>query len=200
MINPFAREADRLRVIIESLAYTDPGMPMSEAAPTIFAIEKRTVELEDAALDSKAIRMKTDPETLGKFIDIQPDIQAEGPHRTILAIKMLRQRVVDLDGKPLGLLEAKVAIQEWVKRAAYTPASPMTYVSPPAEEVADWIDTQEDIVELLDDHLLGKSSITKPRILAIKEARIRWPGAATLGLREAKEGVDEWLATRRPPV
>lgn len=106
------READRIRVIIETLAYAHPDMPLKEAAPAIFEIEKRTAELESphvaGADDFTTARgvarwiNKADNKDIQDMI-VSPGVSAGKIH----AIKEVRARTA------LGLREAKEGVEAW---------------------------------------------------------------------------------------
>lgn len=113
-------EAQRLRVIIESLAYTSPAMTMDEAASVIFEIEKRTALLEGPkeAARIPATKLKDDrPETVAAFIDCVPAIyQFICDGKKIDAIKETRARIVSSAHGGTGLLglkEAKEGVEYW---------------------------------------------------------------------------------------
>ena len=112
-------EAQRLRVIIESLAYTSPAMTMDEAASVIFEIEKRTAALEAPATPAppRGTKLKDNsPETVAAFINCVPAIYElilDG--QLIPALKETRARVADADRPfhPLGLRDSKYAVEYW---------------------------------------------------------------------------------------
>lgn len=87
------------------------------------------------------------------------------------------------------LVEAISLLPQIEEKVARISTIPLEYVgSVPASAVADWIDGpgQEDVIEFIRDH---------KRINAIKECRSRYPypvAGKLLGLKEAKEGVEEW--------
>jgi ribosomal protein L7/L12 len=123
-------EAERLRVIIQTLAYAEPDMKLSEAVPAIWEIEKQTAKLE---LEQRgALSMNPDgtytladnnPVTIAAWIDTQPDIIALMPHKKINAIKEVRGRLLDPermhtsspagDKWHVGLKDAKDAVEAW---------------------------------------------------------------------------------------
>jgi ribosomal protein L7/L12 len=177
------REAERLRIVLQTFAHAQPGMTLDEAVPAIFKAEKRAAELEavNAPVRTMSISLPdTKPETLAKFIDLQPDIQALVPHKKINAIKELRARTY------VGLKEAKEGIEHWQDTRsaaiAYPPA--VASIADDEETIAKWIDGRPDIQDLI--------VISSTRISGIKDVRSFYP----TGLREAKNGVDHWLRTR----
>lgn len=184
------REAERLRIIVETLAFTNPGMTMDEAKEIIPKIEKATAKLEAPEKPNGFIHLPdTSPETAAKFIDLQPDIQGYLPHKKIWAIKELRGRT------GLGLREAKEAVEHWDSTRNSFPTTPApatpAYASgtaPSKELIADWIDSQAPVQALL----------PHKKIQAIKEVRMSCPYPC--GLKEAKEGVEHWLDTRPMPL
>lgn len=115
-VHPAEREAERLRVIIETLAATSPDMTMFVAAPTIFEIEQKTMAHEKVQWDKQLAAMRpapsctlpdSSPQTAAKFVDLCQEIKDFMPLRKIDAIKELRART------GLGLREAKEGIQYW---------------------------------------------------------------------------------------
>lgn len=207
------REAERLRIIIEALAFTNPEMNMGEAADVIFKIEKQSHEHESRENPFSGIELRdNNPETLACFIDLVPEIQAYLPHRKINAIKELRLRVSDstVPGAGIGLVHAKDGVEHWVATRTPTvglpaPMAPhpsmgtgVSSSSAPASsrpaDVADWIDGSSVVLTTITDCLAGK--IKYGKIQAIKDVRAE----GSLGLKEAKEGVEEWLRTRHPGV
>jgi ribosomal protein L7/L12 len=205
-VHPAEREAERLRVIIETLATTSPDMTMFTAAPTIFEIEKKTAELErvqvQETLDTPghytgAIFHLPDnsPETAARFVAICPPITDFLPHKKINAIKELRART------GLGLKEAKDGIEHFERYGTAAGPAPATASSsgafggktPTAGLVADWIATlhvTHPIIRHIEDVMHGSGS--SPKIKAIKEVRADCPMYP--GLKEAKEGVEEFLS------
>lgn len=187
-----AREAERLRIIVETLAYTNPGMTMDEAKTVIPEIEKRTAKLEAPERPNGFITLPdSEPETIAKFIDLQPDIQDHIPTRKINAIKETRARTF------LGLKETKEGVEHW-DRTRNAAAAWAGSSSPLNETVAKWIDGQSAI----QDHILEAPGMDRlgrkhSRITGIKDVRLGCSAAS--GLKEAKDGVDHWLRTRRLP-
>lgn len=127
-------EAERLRVIIQTLAYAEPDMKLSEAVPAIWEIEKETAKLESE--QRAALSMNSDgtftlednhPETIAAWIDTQPDIiDLITGSKKINAIKETRGRLIDPrrvssthpsgERFHVGLKEAKEGV-EWWERA-----------------------------------------------------------------------------------
>ena len=111
------READRIRVIIETLAYAHPDLPLKEAVPMIHEIEARTAKLESphvAAADDFTTAVG-----IARWIEkpANEDIRtlASGGSVTgilgsgkIAAIKAVRART------SVGLKEAKEGVEAWV--------------------------------------------------------------------------------------
>lgn len=205
--HPAEREAERLRVIIETLAATSPDMTMFTAAPTIFEIEKKTAELERVqvheTLDTPghytgAIFHLPDnsPETAAKFVAICPPITDFLPHKKINAIKELRART------GLGLKEAKDGIEHWEKYGAgpasgpTPPASSSAATPPPTTaNIVRWIDSLSPTHPVrvhLSDMMRG---MAHSKIKAIKEVRAACPYLP--GLKEAKIGVEGWERKER---
>lgn len=198
MISAYAREAERLRVIIETLAHTNPAMTMDEAAPTIFAIEKRTAELEAPKLATEVkypVLKDTTPQTGALFIELLPDVQKHvKAGKLIDAIKEFRTTT------GWGLKDSKDAVELWKSGkhlsagGAHKPASSKVtstgvtiYAAPCATtlegDIASWFDRQPELQDMIDD---GK------KINAIKEVRAHCPSMP--GLKEAKDGVEFWIA------
>lgn len=101
------READRLRVIVQTLAFAHPDMRLEEAAPLIFQIEEKTAVLESphvAAADDFST-----PRGVALWIDkkANADIQVLIPALKINAIKEVRGRT------GIGLKEAKEGVEAW---------------------------------------------------------------------------------------
>lgn len=199
-VHPAEREAERLRVIIETLAHAKPDMTIYEAAPKIFEIEKKTAELEKVQVlpapagpgyyDGSVFYLPdSEPQTLAKFVEICPPIQAFLPHKKINAIKELRART------GVGLKEAKDGIEYFEAHGSVVvPAPPTPPVGsssgrsfPTPLSVADWIETDPTAIHIR--HILTTRATTHYKILAIKETR----ASTLLGLKEAKEGVEEWV-------
>lgn len=201
-IHPAEREAERLRTIIETLAATCPEMTMFAAAPVIFEIEGKTAQKEKVQWEKDVLAMRpkptatlpdTSPETAARFVDLCQEVKDHMPHKKINAIKELRART------GLGLKEAKDGIEYWER---YYPL-PVAPAPPPASSsraptpvaIADWIDTLgpgHSVQPHLADMLSGT---THAKIKAIKEVRFTCP--MTPGLKEAKEGVEEWERRKR---
>lgn len=106
------READRIRVIVQTLAFAHPGMTLKEAAPLIFEIEKRTAELESPHTPGDDL---TNAVGVARWInkpvnkDIQDMIISPGMSAgKIHGIKEVRART------GLGLREAKEGVEAWV--------------------------------------------------------------------------------------
>lgn len=193
--HPAEREAERLRVIIQTLAETSPEMTMFTAAPTIFEIERKTAELERVQFDQRLAAMRTppactlpdtSPEMAAKFVDLCQEIQDLIPHKRIDAIKELRART------GLGLKEAKDGIEYWERHA--TSPAPASSSKPPstaaslARTWADWI--EYDPGGLTTRVILTAKSVSVYKIRAITQLRV---DSGVLGLTEAKEAVEEWL-------
>lgn len=121
-------EADRLRVILETLAYADPNIKLADALPTIWEIEKQTAKLESVstvpvvhASSVKGTSILTDqkPRTISEWVATQQDIIDLIPGHKIQAIKEVRVRcVVRTRGVPVsysgvGLKEAKEGVEYW---------------------------------------------------------------------------------------
>lgn len=121
------REAERLRIILETFRYAHPAMTLEEAVPMIWEAEKRTAELESkqsAALsgntDGTWTLANNEPETIASWIDTQPDIQdfIAGSQK-INAIRETRTRLKDPvagRGTHVGLKDAKYGVEEWERR------------------------------------------------------------------------------------
>lgn len=193
-IHPAEREAERLRVIIETLAATSPDMTMFVAAPTIFEIEKKTADMEKVQWEKDVLAARprpvatlpdTSPETAARFVDLCQEIKDELPHKKINAIKELRART------GLGLKEAKEGIEYWEKHhSTTTPASSSsTALSGHSARIwADWIEHSTGATAIRRD-LRAKAS-PYYKIQAIKDVRA---ASSTLNLKEAKEAVEEWF-------
>lgn len=125
MIRKMRTEAERLRVIIETLGYAQPELKLSEALPMIWEIEKKTAKLE---LEQRAaLSVNTDgtytlednkPDTIAAWIDTQPDIiDLITGSKKINAIKEVRTRLMDphrvATGMHLGLKESKEGVEAW---------------------------------------------------------------------------------------
>lgn len=131
MIRKMRTEAERLRVIIETLGYAQPELKLSEALPMIWEIEKKTAKLEleqRAALSVNADGTYTlednKPDTIAAWIDTQPDIiDLITGSKKINAIKEVRDRLLDPErlhithesGRAwhVGLKDAKDAVEAW---------------------------------------------------------------------------------------
>ena len=96
--------AERFKVILESVAFVNPDMPLHEALPMILAIEAKTVELDggsEAVLRAQAftgsggfIVESTDVHTVAAFCAVSPDIIAHlDGAKKINAIKEVRARL-----------------------------------------------------------------------------------------------------------
>lgn len=194
-MHPANREADRLRVIIESLAFTDPDMPMSQAAETIFKIEQRTMQLESAQLPMRGFELPDSlPETIAKFIDIQPDIQALIPLKKINAIKEVRARCLDphSGSHGIGLREAKEGVEHYAATRPHAPVPPTAVpwtrgATPSPATVAAAISANVMLVDY--GHGVGKKVHGYNKINWIKDVR----GELRIGLKEAKDGCEYWL-------
>ena len=193
-VHPAEREAERLRVIIQTLADTSPDMTIFAAAPTIFEIERKTAELERVQFDKNLASMRpvptatlpdSSPQTAAKFVDLCQEIKDHMPHKKINAIKELRSRT------GLGLKEAKDGIEWWEKYGAGGPPPTVSSSGTPRfafpRDCADWIEKDSAAIHIR--HILVSKASTSYKILAIKETR----AATLLGLKEAKEGVEEWI-------
>lgn len=201
MDTPGAREAMRLRIIMESFLAVNPNMTLTEAIPAIFATEVKTAQLESIAeapaTASAAFNLPDQSrETISKWIDLTPDVQdLITGGKKINAIKEVRTRC-NFRGSYVGLREAKDGVEYWA-RGIGMGMSPSTYSSPTtyaaastrtmSSSIALWIEQpgQEDIM----DYGIGSK-----RIQAIKEIRSRFPGGA--GLKEAKDGFEAWEKKR----
>lgn len=198
----YEREATRLRVIIEALAFVEPDMPLSKAAPLLFEIEAETFHRESLQLRSNGIELPdTQPETVARLIDLQPSIQdLITGGKKINGIKEVRT----LTG--LGLKESKEGVEHWHKtrplpatRSSPAPSS-SSFASrrsaPPASslpaDVAVWIIGEPSILSMIQDGIDGK--ISSGKIHVIKEIR----AVGALGLKESKEGLEEYMRTYRP--
>lgn len=190
------REAERLRTVIVTLAETMPDMPMSMAQDVIFKSEQRAAELDKIAMPTPAYvpLPDTSPKTGAKFMDGIPHIyQHVLDGKKINAIKEFRT----LTG--WGLREAKEAVEEWERNRAGITSPPMSSSATTgtwtASQIADWIDGQPKIITMITSTpgtMTG--SFTSGKIHAIKEVRATCPSHP--GLKEAKEGVEEWQRTR----
>jgi ribosomal protein L7/L12 len=198
-VHPAEREAERLRVIIETLAATSPDMTMFTAAPTIFEIERKTAELERVQVERDVERAGSykgaifhlpdnSPVTAARFVAICPPITDFLPHKKTNAIKELRART------GLGLKEAKDGIEHWEKYGtAPAPSAPASSSGGTATRhtVADWIDSLS-VTHIVHGHLTDLiDGRPHAKINAIKEIRSMCPSYPNL--KDAKEGVDEWL-------
>lgn len=193
MYEAAAREAERLRIIVQTFAYAHPSMTMDEAVPLILEAEKKTAELEAPKMPKEQVFVPLadhSPETGAAFIDLCPSVQEPiRDGKLIIGIKEFR----GLTG--WGLKESKEACQFWeaTRIKGLTPATSSTIPAPtwgPAD-IANWIDGEEAVLVFLE----GRS--TRPsgaKIQAIKETRALCPSYP--GLKEAKDGVEHWLATR----
>jgi ribosomal protein L7/L12 len=195
--HPAEREAERLRVIIQTLADACPDMTMFTAAPTIFETERKTAELEKVQFDQRLAAMRTPPactrpdstpETAAKFVELCQEIKDHMPHKKINAIKELRART------GLGLKEAKDGIEYWERHGGGSAPAPVSSsgTALPGHGAtprvwADWIEHSTAAADIRRDLRAKVSSYYK--IQAIKDVR----AATTLGLKEAKEAVEEWI-------
>lgn len=122
----YSTEADRLRVILETLSYAHPDMPLHEAVPMVYEIEKRTAKLERVPMlhgvDGDNLLPNCNPDTIANWIDTQPDIiELVDTAKKINAIKEVRGRVLfnsNTAGLPVsythpGLKEAKGGVEYW---------------------------------------------------------------------------------------
>lgn len=196
-VHPAEREAERLRVIIESLAFAAPSMTIFEAAPKIFEIEQKTMAHEKVQWDKQLAAMRpppsctlpdTSPATAAKFVDLCQEIKDFMPHKKINAIKELRART------GLGLKEAKDGIEYWEKFGsgiAPTPPASSSGSLPSstwsARDVAEWI--QHDPAGRATRRILDGKAVSAWKIAGIKQCR----ADSMLGLKEAKDGCEEWL-------
>lgn len=190
MFHPANREAERLRVIIESLAYTDPDMPMSLAKEAIFEIEQKSLKLESAQLPMQQLVLENVlPETIAKFIDLQPDIQALVPHKKINAIKECRSRVASL-----GLKEAKEGVEHWAHTRTgaipYVPSPMPTMTATTGPAIAAAIDAHLSLREYGREVGIGTPGYNKINWIKDVRAELR------VGLKEAKDGCEQWLRDR----
>lgn len=133
-------EADRLRVILTTLAYADEKVTLADALPTIWKIEEKTAELEAPANHDEAgwemILPNTEPNTVADWMDgyCTNAIEFVDDGKLINAIKEVRgtalawqtndagRRVIDR----LGLKEAKYAVEHW--RNTRRPGSGRSYI------------------------------------------------------------------------
>lgn len=191
------REAERLRIIVETLAYTNPGMTMDEAVPVLWEIEQRTAKLEAPEAGTQYIDLPNDlPETIALFIDLQPDIQAElKSARKIHAIKLVRARTFK------GLKESKEGVEHWeaTRMSKTAPASVPRTSASLTTAVCAWIDTKPDV----QGHLRGligtdSTGVKFSKITGIKKIRTEYVTSSgyRLGLIEAKDAAEEWIRTR----
>lgn len=176
-------EADRLRVILEALAYAQPGISLEDALPMIKKIEERTVELKSAELNARPktwMLADEKPETVARFIDTQPDIQdLIRDTKTINAIKEVRSMVATPTPRGfLGLKEAKLGVEYW-RDTRMLGKPPVTGVRATLPGYAEWIDTDSTTK----DYILGGKKID-----AIKHVRMM----LGIGLKEAKDAVEMW--------
>lgn len=111
------READRLRVIVQTLAFAHPDMRLEDAAPIIFQIEEKTAKLESPHV-AAADDFKT-AVGIARWIDkpAQEDIRTLAAGGTIVgvvgsgkiaAIKQVRFHT------HVGLREAKEGVEAWL--------------------------------------------------------------------------------------
>lgn len=105
------REAERIRIILETLKHTQPTMTLDEAVPLVFNLEKETAKLE-ALSTPPATPRSFGQEDLAHWIDGQSDIQdlLRAGGKKIQAIKEVRLRT------SAPLKEAKEGVEEWEKR------------------------------------------------------------------------------------
>jgi ribosomal protein L7/L12 len=183
------REAERLRIILQSFADVQPNMMLHEAVPAIFETEKKTRDLESvqavAAVPGFPLP-DPDNDTVSKWIDLNPDVQTlilDG--KKLQAIKEVRTRTM-WKGAMLGLYESKEGVEYWDRtRGSKVPAPAVSSSTRGTgkHDIADWIAEvgQYDIRDL---------GFDSKRIQAIKEVRHRYPEGA--GLKEAKDGYEEW--------
>lgn len=205
--HPGEREAERIRIIVETLAHACPDLPMSIAAETVFKIEKRTAELESVKVNTGLFELPDGtPETIARYIDLRPKIVEEITEgRKINAIKSVRGETtyVGNAAKFTGLKESKEGVEEWERqykaRAMLGTSSP-TVVSkiPTPADIATWIDHDATTRIMLTDYMStiatsGPSTpgVSSKKISAIKEVRYRCTLYPTL--TEARDGVEEWL-------
>jgi ribosomal protein L7/L12 len=199
------REAERLRIIIESLAFTNPEMHMGEAKDVIFKIEAESFEHESRELPTPGVELRDcHPETLACFVDLVPEIQRYLPDRKINAIKELRTRVIDgSSGMHVGLKDAKDGIEHWVATRtptvpvhpaagrtvpASTPGSSSSVPASPAPaDVADFIESQPTLLSY--GYALHHGTAGYNKINFIKDVR----AAGYVGLKEARDGVEELM-------
>lgn len=197
MQHPAEREAERLRIILTTLAESMPDMELGIAAPIIFETEKKTAELERQQVETAGIFMlpNSKPETIAAFIELQPDIADLCVDKKINAIKEVRSRA-GADGTFIGLKEAKEGVEWFVSGGHF--AVPTTSASPPGAwnptfttaEAVEWVDLQPEITDAYDSP--GFSGGPN-KIQAIKECR----AMTTLGLTEAKDLVEAWARMYR---
>lgn len=101
-------EADRLRVILETLLFAQPELKLAEALPMVWEIEKKTLALESPG-ESFVPGPGTSTETVARWISrpANKDIQDLIPTKKISAIKEVRAKTL------IGLKEAKDAVEYW---------------------------------------------------------------------------------------
>ena len=180
----YKREAERLRIVLQTFAHAHPGMTLDEAAPLIFEAEKRAAELESPRISTTDAAIftlpDTQPRTVALWIELHPHVQDMIRGRTkINAIKEVRAKTL------IGLKEAKEGVEFWEKHilGSASPGSlPSLSLAPHA--LAKWIDGQPGITATL------RGTDPYRKIHAIKDVRLTHPSSP--GLREAKEAVEFW--------
>lgn len=183
----YKREAERLRIVLQTFAHAHPGMTLDEAAPLIFEAEKRAAELESPRISTTDAAIftlpDTQPRTVALWIELHPHVQDMIRDRTkINAIKEVRAKTL------IGLKEAKEGVEFWEKHMGILgsagPGSGLPSLSLTPHALAGWIDAHERIVDVL------RSSDPNRKIHAIREVRLTHPSSP--GLHEAKEAVEFW--------
>lgn len=115
---PVNEHYDRLRVVIETLAYAQPDMPLKDAVPAIFEIEDRAIARPaPGALVVPERLVSTSPGDVAAWINAHGHkhkdvhgtsiIDLINGHKKINAIKETRAAT------SLGLKEAKEGVEEY---------------------------------------------------------------------------------------
>lgn len=110
----YKREAERLRIVLQTFAYAHPDMTLDEAVPLIFQAEKRTAELESSrATTTTDTGLSLTPQALAEWIDarkyIVGTLRGSDQAKKIYAIREVR---LTHPSRP-GLHEAKKAVEYW---------------------------------------------------------------------------------------
>lgn len=105
-------EADRLRVILETLLFAQPELKLAEALPMVWEIEKKTLALESPEETGKPA--SESPVDVAEWINrpVNKDIQGLVGGFKISAIKEVRARTL------IGLKEAKEGVEYWDRHYA----------------------------------------------------------------------------------